>query len=76
MTLATCTGQTTYDDCLDGVAATLGANQKLKDGRRIYIMADRNLPYGFVVDVMARVKKAGIVNLGMVTNPPPSGGPG
>ena len=33
-------------------------------------MADRSLSYGFVVDVIARLKNSGIGNLGMVTNPP------
>ena len=74
--LATCTGQKVFDVCLKDVTTKLAANSKLQDGRRVYIMADRNLPYGFVVDVMARVKNAGIVNLGMVTNPPPTGEPG
>ena len=32
-------------------------------------MADRGLPYGFVVDVMATVQRAGITNVGMITNP-------
>jgi biopolymer transport protein TolR len=35
-------------------------------------MADRALPYGFVVEVMAAVQRAGVVNLGMITNPTPS----
>ena len=34
-------------------------------------MADRALPYGFVVEVMATVQRAGISNLGMITNPAP-----
>src|SRR5512138_627113 len=33
------------------------------------IRADKTLPYGFVVDVMATVQRAGIVNVGMITNP-------
>ena len=61
-------------DCLGGLEAHLKANPKMQElidsGDRIFFMADRNLPYGFVVDVMARVRAAGIGNLGMVTNPP------
>ncbi len=34
-------------------------------------MADKNLPYGFVVDVMATVQRAGVLNVGMITNPAP-----
>ena len=45
------------------------ANVKLKRDKEIYLHADRNLPYGFVVDIMAVVKEAGVENLGMVTDP-------
>ncbi|HUK65221.1 MAG TPA: protein TolR, partial [Anaeromyxobacteraceae bacterium] len=33
------------------------------------LMADRKLPYGYVVEVMAAVQRAGVTNLGMITNP-------
>ncbi len=59
-----------YATCLAPLEGKLKANETLHDGRRLFIMADRNLPYGFVLDVMARVKNAGILNVGMVTNPP------
>ena len=35
----------------------------------IFLRADRDVPYGTVVQVMDSVKKAGIVKLGMVTDP-------
>lgn len=35
----------------------------------IYLRADREVPYGIVVQVMDGVKKAGIEKLGMVTEP-------
>jgi biopolymer transport protein TolR len=38
--------------------------------REVYMRADRNVPYGFVVEVMAEVRKAGIDKLGMITEPP------
>ncbi len=38
--------------------------------RDIYMRADRAVPYGFVVQVMAEVRKAGIDKLGMITEPP------
>ena len=73
--IATCEpSASTYENCMAGLETKLGANQPLKDGRRVFLMADRDLPYGFVVDVMARLKAAGITNLGMVTNPPPEVG--
>ncbi len=44
-------------------------NQRLQRDKEIYLHADRGLPYGFVVDVMAIIKEAGVENLGMVTDP-------
>ena len=38
--------------------------------REVYLRADRNVPYGFVVEVMAEIRKAGVDKLGMVTEPP------
>jgi biopolymer transport protein TolR len=32
--------------------------------------ADKTIPYGFVVEVMSEVRKAGIDRLGMITEPP------
>ncbi len=37
--------------------------------REVYLRADKNLPYGFVVQVMAEIKAAGVDKLGMVTVP-------
>jgi biopolymer transport protein TolR len=37
--------------------------------REVYLRADRNVPYGFVVEVMAEVRKAGVEKLGMITEP-------
>ena len=33
------------------------------------LRADKDIPYGFVINVIASVKKAGIEKLGMVTEP-------
>ena len=35
----------------------------------IYLKADRQVPYGSVVRIMGRVRRAGIEKLGMVTEP-------
>ncbi|MBN1354873.1 biopolymer transporter ExbD [bacterium] len=35
----------------------------------LFLEADRNLPYGYVVEVMDIVKKSGIKTMGMVTKP-------
>jgi biopolymer transport protein TolR len=47
----------------------LRANARAMKEKELYLMADRALPYGFVVEVMATVQRAGITNLGMITNP-------
>jgi biopolymer transport protein TolR len=49
----------------------LRANVRAQKDRELYLMADKSLPYGFVVDVMATVQRAGVVNVGMITNPAP-----
>jgi biopolymer transport protein TolR len=38
--------------------------------REVYLRADRNVPYGFVVEAMAEIRKAGVDKLGMITEPP------
>jgi biopolymer transport protein TolR len=35
----------------------------------VYLRADKDVPYGEVVDVVGRIKKAGFVQLGLVTAP-------
>ncbi len=38
--------------------------------KELFLRADKDLPYGFVITVIAEVKGAGIEKLGMVTVPP------
>lgn len=47
----------------------LANNPRLQRERELYLKADRSLSYGFVVQVMAIIKKAGVPKLGMVTDP-------
>jgi biopolymer transport protein TolR len=45
---------------------------KILQGRadpEVYLKADRDVPYGVVAQVMARIKDAGVDKLGMVTEP-------
>ena len=58
--------------CLNSVRPKLEKNDRLTPDMTIFFVADRSLPYGFVVDVMSRIKEAGYTKLGMVTNPPPA----
>ncbi|MBF0228282.1 MAG: protein TolR [Desulfamplus sp.] len=37
--------------------------------RDVYLKADKDVPYGTVVDVMSKVKSAGVNSLGMITLP-------
>ncbi len=40
-----------------------------RSDREVYLRADRDLPYGFVVRVMSEIKSGGVEKLGMVTEP-------
>ena len=47
-------------------ALRIFANRREKE---ILLRADKDVPYGFVIKVVSRIKKAGIEKLGMVTEP-------
>ena len=54
---------------LDGLESKI---RKIFENRRekeILLRADKEVPYGFVIKVIARVKRAGINKLGMITEP-------
>ncbi|NWF76311.1 MAG: protein TolR [Nitrospirae bacterium] len=48
-------------------------NKKLKAisklNPNVFLKADKDVPYGFVVEVMGEIKEAGIEKLGMITEP-------
>ena len=54
----------------DRLEEVLRANSRLQKEKELFLMADKALPYGVVVEVMATVQRAGITGLGMITNPP------
>ena len=56
----------------DDLEGRLKANARAQQDRELFLMADQSLPYGYVVNVMATVQRAGIVNVGMITNPNPA----
>jgi biopolymer transport protein TolR len=58
-----------FERCFKEVENKLGNNPKLQEEGELYLLADTEIPYGFVVGTMARIKKAGINKIGMVTNP-------
>lgn len=43
---------------------------KQRSDSSLFFKADRELPYGFVAQVMAEIKMAGIEKLGIITTPP------
>jgi len=47
----------------------LKANAKAQADKEIYLHADQKLEYGVVVEVMAAAQRAGIDNVGMITDP-------
>ena len=58
---------------LDDLEEKLRTNAKAQADKEIFLHADRSLPYGVVVEVMAAAQRAGIGNLGMITDPVSSG---
>ena len=42
---------------------------KYRRDKEVLLRADRELPYGFVIKVVAGIKRAGIDKLGMITEP-------
>ena len=54
---------------LDELEDKLRNNRKAQTDKELYLHADKNLPYGFVVEVMAAVQRAGIPSMGMITDP-------
>jgi biopolymer transport protein TolR len=58
----------------DDLEAKLSTNAKVKADQELYVDADKNLPYGQVLQVMAIAKKAGVKKLLMMTDPSSSAG--
>jgi biopolymer transport protein TolR len=49
------------EDALAGAGAS---------SRPVFLKADRAVPYGVVVELIARMRRAGVASLGIVTEPP------
>ena len=61
----------TYQVEIDFLQDKLNKILEGRDTREVYLRADRDISYGFVVRVMAEIKASGVDNLGMVTEPIP-----
>ena len=55
---------------LDFFSDKLAKILETRSDRAVYLRADKQVPYGVVVMVMAEIKAAGVDRLGMVTIPP------
>jgi biopolymer transport protein TolR len=56
---------------IDRLEDLLRANARVQREKELFLMADKTLPYGLVVEVMAAAQRAGIASVGMITNPQP-----
>ncbi|MCP3164414.1 protein TolR [Myxococcus qinghaiensis] len=54
---------------MEELEAKLAANAKVQADKEVFLHADRDVPYGTVVEVMAAAQRAGINNVGMITDP-------
>jgi biopolymer transport protein TolR len=54
---------------LEELGAKIGTIFKYRREKEVILRADKEIPYGFVIQVMAEVKRAGVTKLGMVTEP-------
>ncbi len=54
---------------LDDLEEKVKSIFKYRRDKQLLLRADREIPYGFVIKVIAAVKRAGIDKLGMVTEP-------
>ena len=53
----------------DRLEEVLSTNARIRAERELYVQADEDVPYGFVVKVLAIVRRAGVEKLGLVTDP-------
>ncbi len=54
---------------LDGLEIKIKKIFENRRDKEILLKADKDVPYGFVIKVISRIKQAGIDKLGMVTEP-------
>ena len=59
-----------YKTSLPELGSKLESIFKNRIEREIFMRADKDVPYGFVVRVMSEVRRAGVDKLGMITEPP------
>ena len=57
-----------YETSADDLLSVLQANVR-DPGRQLFVRADKNVPYGVVMEVMGRIRNAGITDVGLITVP-------
>ena len=58
-----------YKVSLDALQAKMAKILEGRPDQKVYLRADKGVPYGVVVQVISQVKNAGVEKLGMVTEP-------
>ena len=58
-----------YKVSVEDFASKLKQVRDIKKFRPIYIRADKTVPYGTVIELMAKIKKLGVENVGLITEP-------
>jgi len=59
-----------YKTSMTDLSAKLESIFANRIDREVFMRADKTVPYGFVVEVMSEIRKAGVDKLGMITEPP------
>jgi biopolymer transport protein TolR len=54
---------------MEGLAERVAEIIARQPGTKVYLRADKDVSYGLVMQIMAETKKAGVADLGMVTEP-------
>jgi biopolymer transport protein TolR len=58
-----------FEPCFLQIQQQIAANTQVTERGSLYILADLEVPYGFVVGTLHRIRLAGVDRVGMVTNP-------
>ncbi len=59
-------GDARFRECVAPLVKKLLKNEKIKSDQELYLRADRGLPYGRVLFLMAEVRRAGVHKFGLV----------
>ena len=58
------------DQVVESASLEQALEQAGAASRPVFLKADRGVPYGTVVELIARLRRAGVTSLGLVTEPP------